>query len=134
MKMTSMIIVLFALVGCSTAQRSCHLRSQASYEVTTKVVSTKQLEYLVSFTIDQILADGKVNELWKPKILVLAGDKGTIEILDENDQNGVICSALVKEEAHGLEAFTTVVVKENGIETLNSTQESRYISEVQKGF
>ena len=99
------------------------LTAEAGYKTETTVTpGTKANEYVVQITISTVAKDGTAEVLSTPKITVKAGQEGKLTVADEKEQDGVFCTALVKEVNGSLQADTTVVVKEKGAEKLNTTQ------------
>jgi hypothetical protein len=115
MKKVMMAVAVLILGACMTAE--------AGYRTETTVApGTEAHQYVVHFKITDVAKDGKTDVLSTPKVTVKAGQEGKITVADEKEQNGVFCTAHVKESEGGIEAVTTVVVKEKGIEKLNTTQ------------
>jgi len=115
MKKVMMAMAGLALGGCMTAQDG--YRTEA-----TVTPGTEAHQYVVQFKITDVAKDGKTDILSTPKVTVKAGKEAKITVADKKEQNGVFCTALVKESEGGIEAVTTVVVKEKGTEKLNTTQ------------
>lgn len=82
----------------------------------------------MEFKITKVAKDGKADVLdmlsvsSTPKLVVKAGQEGQIKIGDENEENGVFCTALVKETDASIEAITSVTVKEKGSEKMSNSQ------------
>jgi type II secretory pathway component GspD/PulD (secretin) len=115
MKKLMMAVAGLALGACMTAE--------AGYRTETTVAPGAEAhQYVVQVKIIDVAKDGKTDVLSTPKVTVKAGEEGKITVGDEKEQNGVFCTALVKETEGGIEAVTTVVVKEKGTEKLNTTQ------------
>jgi hypothetical protein len=115
MKKVMMAVAGLALGACMTAQ--------AGYRTETTVVpGTEAHQYVVQIKIIDVAKDGKTDVLSAPKVTVKADEEGKITVGDEKEQNGVFCTALVKEIEGGIEAVTTVVVKEKGTEKLSTAQ------------
>jgi hypothetical protein len=102
---------------------SAGLSAQAAYRTET-VVKPGQAphQYLVEIKVTDVQRDGRTDVLTAPKLVVKAGEEGRIVVGDAKGENGVFCTALVRETAVGLEALTTIVVKEKGAEKLNTAQ------------
>ena len=115
MKKLMMVVAGLALGACMTAQAG--YRTEA-----TVTPGAEAHQYVVQIKITEVAKDGKTDVLSAPILVVPAGKEGKITAADEKEQNGVFCTALVKEIEGGIEAVTTVVVKEKGIEKLNTTQ------------
>ena len=49
-----------------------------------------------------------------PTILVTAANEGMVCIGSEKENNGVVCTVLVTENDNGVEATTTVTIKDEG--------------------
>lgn len=97
--------------------------AQAGYRTEASVTPcTETHQYVAKFRITDVAEDGKTDVLAAPQATVKAGEEGKISMIDEKEQNGVICTALVKEIEGGIEAVITVVVREKGTEKLNTTQ------------
>jgi len=115
MKKWIMAVAGLVLGACVTAQ--------AGYRTETVVTPGADAhQYVVQFKIMDVAKDGKTDVLSAPKLVVKAGEEGKITVADEKEQDGVFCTALVKEIEGGIEAVTTVVVKAKGAEKLNTTQ------------
>ncbi len=98
--------------------------AMARAEYRTEVIVTPgpvAQQYVVQFKIMDVTKGGK-SVLSTPKITVKTGEEGKVSIADAKDQDGVLCTVLVKEIEGGIEAVTTVLVKEEGAEKLNTTQ------------
>ncbi len=105
------------VAGCATTQKS--------YQTTTAVSPAGQpQQYMVEFKIRETGEDGKQNVLSAPRVTVKAGQEGQIKVCGEKEENGVFCTALVKETANGVEVHTTVTVKEDGTKVLNTLQKT----------
>jgi hypothetical protein len=117
MKYGTLAIVLAGVMvaGCVPTQKS--------YQTTTTVSPAGQQQYTVGWTIQSTGDDGK-DILTTPTVTVSAGTEGEIKVCDENEENGVFCTALVNKTATGLEAVTTVTVKENRKTVLNTLQKT----------
>jgi hypothetical protein len=76
---------------------------------------------VVKFKIMEIENDGKNKVIGAPYCEVQAGEESTISVA-KNEESGLFCTAIVNETEGGIEAVTTVVVKENGTEKLNTSQ------------
>ena len=115
MKKGMMAVAGLVLGACMTAQ--------AGYRTETTVVpGTEAHQYVVQIKIIDVAKDGKMDVLSAPKVTVKAGEEGKINVGDEKEQNGIFCTALVKEVEGGIEAVTAVVVKEKGTEKLSTAQ------------
>ena len=87
----------------------------ASYHVDVKVRPAGEArQYMIEFRISETQADGKTNVLSAPKVTTQAGHEGRIQVSDEQEQSGIFCTALVNEKERGIEAVTSVSVKEGG--------------------
>jgi hypothetical protein len=115
MKKAMMAVAGLALGACMTAQAG--FRTE-----TTVAPGAEAHQYVVQVKIIDVAKDGKTDVLSAPILIVKAGQEGKITVADEKEQNGVFCTALVKEIEGGIEAVTTVVVKEKGAEKLSTTQ------------
>ena len=110
-----MAVVGLILCACMTVQ--------AEYRTETTVVPGAEAhQYVVQIKVSEVAKDGKTDILSAPKVALKAGKEGKITVGDEKEQNGVFCTALVKEIEGGIEAVTTIVVREKGIEKLNTAQ------------
>ena len=99
------------------------MTAQAGYRTETTVASgTEAHQYVVKIIIIDVAKDGKTDVVSAPMVTVKAGEEGKITVGDEKEQNGVFCTALVKEIEGGIEAVTTSVVKEKGVEKLSTAQ------------
>jgi hypothetical protein len=115
MKKVMMAVAGVILGACMT--------SQAGYRTETAVAPGAEAhQYVVQIKIIGVAKDGKTDVLSAPIITVKAGEEGKITVGDEKEQNGVFCTVLVKELEGGIEAVTTVVVKEKGTEKLSTAQ------------
>jgi len=117
MKKLMMVVAGLVLGACMTAQAG--FRTE-----TTVTPGTEAHQYVVQFKITDVAKDGKTDVLSTPKVTLKAGQESKITVADEKEQNGVFCTALVKEIEGGIEAVTTVVVKEKGTEKLSTTSAS----------
>ena len=116
MKRTITAAVLGLVLGACVS-------AQAGYRTEVKVTpSTEPHQFVVEFKIIQADKDGKTDVLSAPKLVVKSGEEGRAIIADEKEESGVFCTALVKETDAGVEATTTVTVKEKGTEKLSSAQ------------
>lgn len=102
--------------GCATSQKS--------YQTTTTVSPAGQQQYTIGWTIQATEEDGSENVLSTPRVTVQAGSEGSIKVCDDNEENGVFCTALVTKTPQGLEALTTVTVKKNGKAMLKTSQKT----------
>jgi hypothetical protein len=66
---------------------------------------TEAHHYVVQFRIMDAARDGKTVVLSAPGLVVKAGEAGKVTVGDEKEQNGVLCTALVKEK--GTEKLST---------------------------
>jgi len=115
MKKGMLAVAGLILGACMTAQ--------AGYRTETTVTPGADAhQYVVQIKIMDVAKDGKTDVLSAPKLTVKAGEEGKMSVGDEKEQNGVFCTALVKEIDGGIEAVTTVVVKEKGTEKLSTAQ------------
>lgn len=102
-------LVFFVCGVCASAQ--------AGYRTEVKVLPHQTPNvFLVEFRIIDA-KDGKI--LSSPKLTLKAGAEGRVEICDKD--NGMICTAIIKEKEGEIETTTTVIIKEKGIEKLNHT-------------
>jgi len=110
-------VVGLILGACVTAQAG--YRTEATIR---PVGEAHQFE--VTFRIMEVAQDGKTNVLSAPRIVVTAGQEGQIRIGSEaaKEEDGVFCTVLVKEADDGVEAVTTVTIKEKGSEKLSTSQ------------
>ena len=115
MKKGMMAVAALALGACLTAQ--------AGYRTETTVApGTEAHQYVVKIKIIDVVKDGKMDVVSAPTVTVKAGEEGKIIVGDEKEQSGVFCTVLVKEIEGGIEAVTTVVVREKGTEKLSTAQ------------
>ena len=97
--------------------------AQAGHRTEVEVTpSTEPHQFIVAFKIFDVAKDGKMELRSAPTIVVEADHKGTIKIGDENEQSGVVCTALVKEIGDSIEVTTTVAIKKKGSEELTHAQ------------
>jgi hypothetical protein len=122
MKTTISALALGVLIctGCATTQRSykTDLRIIPGNVFHTYVVEYKITE--TSKSLSGTIEQENANILSVPALTVFAGREGQMKVCDPAEQNGVICTALVKENDEGIEAVTSVLVKEKGRTILNS--------------
>jgi len=110
--------VMMAVVGLAFG--AC-LSAQAGYRTETTVVPVPAAhQYVVQFKIIEVAKDGKKDVLGAPKLTVKAGEEGRITVGKEQD--GISCTALIKEIEGGIEAVTAVIVNEKGTEKFNTAQ------------
>ena len=109
------VIATDMVAGSDTTQKAWH--------TTTTVSPIGQQQYTVGWTIQSTGDDGK-DILTTPNVTVSAGTEGVVRVRGANEENGVFCTALVNKTATGLEAVTTVTVKENGKTVLNTLQKT----------
>lgn len=115
--MQKVVLAVAGLVVCAC------MTAQAGYRTETTVApGAGAHQYVVQTKIIEVAKDGKTEVLSAPELTVKAGEEGTITVADEKKQDGVFCTALVKEIEGGLEVVTTVVVKEKGTEKLSTAQ------------
>ena len=98
--------------------------AQAEYR--TEVVVTPAMEshrFVVEFRIIDTDKDGKCVELQTPRITVSVGEEGQVKITNAKAATEVVCTALVQETNLGLEATTTVIIKDKGA-TFSFSQQS----------
>lgn len=99
------------------------LATQAAYRTEATVTpSGAAHQYVVQFKITDTAKDGKAEVLSAPQVVVEAGKQAQVSVGDDQSQSGVFCTAIVREVADGVEAVTTVTIKDKGIEKLSSTQ------------
>ena len=124
MKKSLLIVAGVILGACITAQAG--YRTEVVVRPVDKAgnpsLSSEEHQFEVQFKIIEVAKDGTTNLLSTPKVATIAGQEAQIKVGDEKEENGVFCTALVKEVDGGIEAITTVVVKEKGIEQLNTAQ------------
>lgn len=97
--------------------------AQAGYRTEATVTPASEAhQYVVRFKIMDVAKDGKTDVLSAPQIIVKAGQEGKAMVADEKGLDGVFCTAIIKEIEGGVEAVTTVVVKEKGEEVLSTAQ------------
>jgi len=87
-----------------------------TYSVKLKIgpVKDEPNQFMVEFKISEKLPDGKENLLSAPKITILAAQQGTVQVTDEGERNGVICTATVTPKANELHVDTSVTIKRDG--------------------
>jgi hypothetical protein len=99
------------------------ISAQAAYRTEVKVTpSTEPHLFVVEFKIVDVAKDGKMTVLSAPKMAVKADQEGKINVVNEKEESGVFCTALVKETDDSVEVTTTVIVKDKGLEKLNNAQ------------
>lgn len=115
MKKPMRMMIIAIMAACITAE--------AAYRTETVIVPNAEAHhYTAQITIIDVSKDGKKDVLSAPKVIVKAGEEGTVTIGDEKKQNGIFCTVLVTEIAEQIEAKTTILVKEKGEEKLSSEQ------------
>jgi hypothetical protein len=115
MKKVMLVVAGLVLGTCMTAQ--------AGYRTETTVAPGMEAhQYVVQINIIDVAQDGKTKVLSAPQTVVRAGQESKIAVEDEQEQDGVFCTVLVKEIAGGIQADTTVVVKDKSTEKLNTAQ------------
>jgi hypothetical protein len=109
---TLLITTLIALsCGCKTVPRS--------YETKTEVqpLPGSQHQYLVQFRLAEDKRDGRPPvPLTEPKIVLTAGEEGTLQIGDLANESGIFCTFLVTENDGRIETKVTALLKEKGRE------------------
>jgi hypothetical protein len=87
-----------------------------TYGVKLKVapVEGEANQFMVEFCISEKQPGGEENVLSAPKITILAGQEGTVKVVDEGERNGVICTATVTPKANELQVDTSVAIKRDG--------------------
>jgi hypothetical protein len=115
--MKKSMITLAGLILCTCINAHAGYRTEA-----TVTPGTDAHQYVVQFKIMDVENDGKTKVLATPLIVVQAGKEGTISVYKEKEESGLFCTALVNETEGGIEAVTTVVVKEKGTEKLSTAQ------------
>jgi hypothetical protein len=81
-------------------------------------------QFKVEFLISEKHADGKEDLLSAPRITVLGGSEGIIQVLDEGERNGVICTATVTPKDAALKVDTCVTIKRDGKVLWSCSQET----------
>ena len=106
-----------------TAGLALAIGAEAAYRTEATVTpSDTAHQYVVQFKITKVGKDGKTDVLSTPKLEVKAGTEADIHVGDDQLQSGVFCTAIVREVADGVEAVTTVTIKEKGTEKLSTSQ------------
>ena len=118
MRYASLAIALAAVMvaGCATTPKS--------YQTTTTVSPAGQQQYTVEFRIQETAEDGTQNVLSAPTAVTMAGKEATIKVCDEKEEDVIFCTVLVNETANGVEALTTITVKEDGKKILSTSQKT----------
>jgi hypothetical protein len=111
-----MLMVVGLVIGfCMTVQ--------AGYKTETSVnPGAMEDQYVVKITVTEVKADGTTAVINAPAITVELNKEGMAVVLDEKEENGYCCTATVTDIKGVLTATTTIVVKANGTEVLNTTQ------------
>ncbi len=81
-------------------------------------------QFIVEFRISEKQLEGKEDLLSAPRMTVMGGSEGTIQILDEGERNGVICTATVTPKNAGLQVDTCVTIKGDGKVLWSCSQET----------
>lgn len=114
---------MFALASATLIYAGCATTERA-YQTTAIVAPADQdHHYTVEFAIRTIWEDEDEPEtlLTAPILTVEAGHEEQIAIQDQNG-DGVFCTALVTEAANEITALTTVKIRWQGGEDLSNTQ------------
>lgn len=87
-----------------------------AYLVDTRITPTEGTNtYLAEFRIRRGNKDGSSTDLSRPKMTVVLGNEGRMEIADDEGKTGLFCTVLVKEEEKGgISASTHVTIREGG--------------------
>ena len=106
---------LLALCGCAT--------SPVAYRSEVSIARGAQAnEYLVSFKIRETGRAGETAQVWAPSLIVVGAREGTISVLQDGTRDGIVCKALVTEDAGSLTAATSVTVRRKGTDIWASNQ------------
>lgn len=114
---TLLITTLIGLsYGCATAP--------ISYETKTEVkpIQGSQHQYVINFRLAEDRGDGRpLVSLAEPKIVLTAGEEGTVELSDESKENGVFCTFVVTEKENQIETKVTTLLKRKGKEAFRGS-------------
>jgi hypothetical protein len=115
-------------VICAMLLGTC-VSTQAAFQTQVTVVPTSTPhQYRAEFKIIEVGKDGKPTVLATPIMLTNAEQEARAiywlgakpENVEADVQDGIICTVLVKETNGGVEAATTVTVKQRGITTADT--------------
>ena len=81
-------------------------------------------QFKVEFRISEKQPDGEEHLLSAPMLTVLGGNEGIIKVVDENENNGVICAVTVTPGEKALLAVTSVTIKRDGKVLWSCSQET----------
>jgi hypothetical protein len=95
-----------------------------SYETTVTVKPVSNQRYAVDVSIVATGEDGKQDILSTPGITLAPGEEGQVNVPSDKEGNGLFCTMLIIEKQGKVEALTTVVINEDGIEVLNNSQKT----------
>lgn len=95
-----------------------------AYQTTVTVKPVSAQRYSVDVSIVATDEDGKQDILSTPGITLPPGEEGQVKVGNNTEGNGVFCTMLIEEKPGKVEALTTVVIKEEGITVLNTTQKT----------
>ncbi len=103
---------MIIMAGLAGVVLGACVSSQPGYRTEARVIpGPEDHQYVVQFKITDVAKNGKADVLAAPKLVVKAGEEAKIAIADGNEQNGVFCTALVKEAEGSIEVVTTLTVK-----------------------
>jgi len=120
MKYGILAIVIAAIMVTGCAPRP----ATKSYETTVTVEPVSDPRYAVHVSIVATHEDGKQDILSTPGITLPPGEEGQVNVPSDKEGNGIFCTMLINEKPGKVEALTTVVIKEDGMKVLNTTQKT----------
>lgn len=97
-----------------------------TYGVNLKIarVEGQANQFMVEFKISEKQPDGSEDLLSAPRITVMGGSEGIIQVVDEGENNGVICTATVTPKEAALLVATCVTIKRDGKVLWSCSQET----------
>lgn len=114
----AIVIAAIMLSGCDSKPAA------KSYETTVTVKPVSDQRYAVDVSIVATHVDGKQDILSTPGITLPPGEQGQVEMPSDKEGNGLFCTMLINEKPGEVEALTTVVIQEDGIKVLNTSQKT----------
>ena len=109
MKIQTLGVIAAAALLAAVVLTGCSAPSAKIYQSSVNVRPAGANQYIAEFKI----MEGE-RRLALPRILVTAANEGMVSIGGEKEKNGVVCTVLVTENDNGVEATTTVTIKDEG--------------------
>ena len=109
MKIQTLGVIAAAALLAVVVLTGCSAPSAKIYQSSVNVRPAGANQYIAEFKI----MEGE-RRLALPRILVNAANEGMVRIGGEKEKNGVVCTVLVTENDNGVEATTTVTIKDEG--------------------